>query len=68
MGQAKQFDPEEKLDLAVEAFWKNGFEGSAVQDVCKAMGLFTGSLYGTFGDKRQTAGAHRRSRLGGARC
>ena len=53
MGQAKQFDPAERLDLAVDAFWQNGFDGSAMQALCKAMGLFPGSLYGTYGDKRQ---------------
>jgi TetR/AcrR family transcriptional repressor of nem operon len=53
MGQVKQFDPAERLDLAVDAFWQNGFDGSAMQALCKAMGLFPGSLYGTYGDKRQ---------------
>ncbi|HEV2675020.1 MAG TPA: TetR/AcrR family transcriptional regulator [Aliidongia sp.] len=53
MGQAKQFDPEQRLDCAVDAFWENGFDGSAMQALCKAMGLFPGSLYGTYGDKRR---------------
>jgi len=53
MGQLKQFDPAERLDLAVDAFWQHGFDGSAMQALCKAMGLFPGSLYGTYGDKRQ---------------
>jgi TetR/AcrR family transcriptional repressor of nem operon len=53
MGQAKQFDPTERLDLAVDAFWQNGFDGSAMQALCKAMKLFPGSLYGTYGDKHQ---------------
>jgi TetR/AcrR family transcriptional repressor of nem operon len=53
MGQVKQFDPAERLDLAVDAFWQNGFDGSAMQGLCKTMGLFPGSLYGTYGDKRQ---------------
>jgi TetR/AcrR family transcriptional repressor of nem operon len=53
MGQTKQFDPAERLDLAVDAFWQNGFDGSAMPALCRAMGLFPGSLYGTYGDKRQ---------------
>lgn len=53
MSQAKQFDPAERLDHAVDAFWENGFDGSAMQALCKAMGIFPGSLYGTYGDKRQ---------------
>lgn len=53
MGQAKHFDPDERLDRAVNAFWKNGFEGLSIQQLCKAMNLFPGSVYGTYGDKRQ---------------
>jgi TetR/AcrR family transcriptional repressor of nem operon len=53
MGPAKQFDPSERLDRAVNAFWKSGFDGIGMQDLCKAMDLFPGSLYGTYGDKRQ---------------
>ena len=53
MGQAKRFDPEERLDRAVDAFWQNGFEGIGMQDLCKAMALFPGSVYGTYGGKRR---------------
>jgi len=53
MGQLKRFDPQERLDCAVDAFWEHGFDGSGMQALCKAMGLFPGSLYGTYGDKRQ---------------
>ena len=53
MGPTKQFDPSERLDRAVDAFWKNGFNGIGMQDLCRAMDLFPGSLYGTYGDKRQ---------------
>jgi len=53
MGQAKRFDPAERLDRAMEAFWQNGFDASAMPALCKAMGLFPGSLYATYGDKRQ---------------
>ena len=53
MGQVKRFDPDERLDRAVDAFWENGFDGSAMQALCKAMGIFPGSLYGTYGDKHQ---------------
>lgn len=53
MSQAKRFDPVERLDRAVDAFWQNGFEASGMQAICQAMGLFPGSLYATYGDKRQ---------------
>jgi TetR/AcrR family transcriptional regulator, transcriptional repressor for nem operon len=53
MAQSKHFDPEERLDRAVNAFWKNGFDGIGMQELCKAMRLFPGSVYGTYGDKHR---------------
>ncbi|GGF47528.1 TetR family transcriptional regulator [Aliidongia dinghuensis] len=53
MGRVRTFDLEERLDRAVDAFWEHGFEGSALTALCKTMGLFPGSLYGTYGDKRR---------------
>jgi TetR/AcrR family transcriptional repressor of nem operon len=53
MAQSKHFDPEERLDRAVNAFWKSGFDGIGMQELCKAMRLFPGSVYGTYGDKHQ---------------
>lgn len=32
-------------------FWKQGYEGSSVEDLVACTGLGRGSLYGTFGDK-----------------
>jgi TetR/AcrR family transcriptional repressor of nem operon len=52
MARPKEFDEATVLDEAVDAFWERGFDGTAVQDLCAAMGLNPGSLYGTFGDKR----------------
>ena len=53
MARPKQFDPDDRLDRAVDAFWQHGFDGSAMPALCEAMGLFPGSLYRTYGDKRQ---------------
>jgi TetR/AcrR family transcriptional regulator, transcriptional repressor for nem operon len=53
MTRTKQFDPEERLDRAVSAFWENGFESLGVQQLCEAMDLFPGSLYAAFGGKRE---------------
>lgn len=53
MTQPKRFDPLERLDRAVDVFWENGFDGIGMQNLCKAMELFPGSLYGTYGDKRR---------------
>jgi TetR/AcrR family transcriptional repressor of nem operon len=52
MGRPRQFDPETTLDLAVDAFWEHGFEGTGVQELCRCLKLNPGSLYGAYGDKR----------------
>ena len=41
------------LDVAVDTFWEHGYEGTAVQELCAAMGINPASLYGAFGDKHQ---------------
>lgn len=52
MARPRTFDPETTLDLAVESFWEKGYDGLPIQELCRAMGLNPGSLYGTYGDKR----------------
>lgn len=52
MGRTKQFDPARTLDVAVDAFWENGFDGAGVAEICRSMGINPASLYGTYGDKR----------------
>lgn len=51
MARKKEFDREEVLDRAVDAFWCKGYEATSVQDLLDGMGINRGSLYGTFGDK-----------------
>lgn len=53
MPRAKCFDQEEALQNAMQAFWKNGYEATSVQDLVDIMGINRGSLYDTFGDKHQ---------------
>jgi TetR/AcrR family transcriptional regulator, transcriptional repressor for nem operon len=52
MARTKQFDPDRTLDLAVDTFWQHGFEAANIQELCRALKLNPGSLYGTYGDKR----------------
>ncbi len=51
MTKAK-FDREETINSAVELFWKNGFNGSSMQQVTKATGLKPGSIYLAFENKQ----------------
>src|SRR5947207_8429451 len=53
MGRPKQFDPDEAMQEAMEAFWERGYAATSVNDLLDEMGLNRGSLYGTFGDKKQ---------------
>ena len=48
----KQFDVDEALAKAMQAFWARGYEATSMQDLVTCMGLNRGSLYATFGDKR----------------
>ena len=47
----KQFNVDEALGKAMEAFWAHGYEATSVQDLVDCMGINRGSLYATFGDK-----------------
>lgn len=53
MARPKEFDPDLAAHEAMEAFWENGYAATSVNDLLAEMGLNRGSLYGTFGDKKQ---------------
>ena len=53
MSRPKQFNPEIAMQEALETFWERGYAATSVNDLLEEMGLNRGSLYGTFGDKKQ---------------
>ena len=53
MARPKEFNPEEALDKAMHVFWHKGYEATSMEDLLTAMDINRGSLYDTFGDKRQ---------------
>ena len=53
MARLREFDTEEVLERATEAFWAHGFEATSVRDLVEATGLQKGSLYQAFGDKHR---------------
>ncbi|MEA2736328.1 MAG: TetR/AcrR family transcriptional regulator, transcriptional repressor for nem operon [Humisphaera sp.] len=53
MARPKEFDPDDAAQEAMEAFWERGYAATSVNDLLAEMGLNRGSLYGTFGDKKQ---------------
>ena len=53
MARPRNFDPSVVLDTAVKTFWRSGFDGTAVEELCDVMNLSPGSLYAAFGGKRE---------------
>lgn len=49
----KNFDVEQALNRAMEAFWARGYEATSIQDLVNATGVNRASLYATYGDKRE---------------
>lgn len=52
-GRPRGFDRDEKLDLAIRLFWRQGYEGTSIRDLSGELGLAAPSLYSAFGGKRQ---------------
>jgi AcrR family transcriptional regulator len=52
IGRPREFDRDEALKKAVELFWAQGYEGTTLADLQKAMGGITApSFYAAFGSK-----------------
>ncbi|WP_137295668.1 TetR/AcrR family transcriptional regulator [Nocardioides dongxiaopingii] len=52
-GRPRSFDRDAALAVAVEQFWRAGYEETSVATLTAAMGLTPPSLYAAFGDKRR---------------
>lgn len=53
MPRPKEFNPDVALEKAMQVFWHKGYEATSMEDLLTAMNLNRGSLYATFGDKRE---------------
>lgn len=51
-GRPIEYDRERALQRAVEVFWRRGYEGASLAELCDATGLSKSTLYAVFGDKR----------------
>ena len=51
MGRPREFDEEEVIERAGDAFWENGYEATSITDLEVATGLAKGSLYKAFKGK-----------------
>ncbi len=52
-GRPRAYDPDLALTRAMDAFWKDGFAGTSLDELSAATGMNRPSLYGAFGDKRE---------------
>src|SRR3954468_12723366 len=52
-GRPRAYEPEVALARALDAFWKEGFAATSLDDLSAAIGMNRPSLYGAFGDKRE---------------
>ena len=52
MARARTFDEAQVLDRAMEIFWLQGYNGTSMNDLTKAMGINSPSIYSAFGSKR----------------
>lgn len=47
------FDVDDVLDRATKVFWAKGYEATSLGDLIKATGINKGSIYNTFGSKKE---------------
>lgn len=52
MARPREFDIEEALTKALDAFWLHGYDATSMSDLMEATGLAKGSLYKAYGDKK----------------
>lgn len=52
-GRPPKFSRDQALDNAMHVFWRNSYEGTSLDDLCRATGLHRPSLYNAFGNKEE---------------
>lgn len=50
--RAKEFEPDEIVDIAMRVFWQRGYAATSIQDLVEGTGLSRSSLYSTFENKQ----------------
>ena len=51
MGRPREFDIEQALRIALDLFWRKGFDGTSINDLTRAMHITPPSFYSAFGNK-----------------
>lgn len=50
-GRPREFDRDEALERARDAFWARGYEGTSMADLVAALGIASARIYAAFGSK-----------------
>jgi len=53
MARKREFEYEEKLDVAMHLFWKQGYHVTSLSDLENNMQINRSSIYPTYGDKKE---------------
>lgn len=53
MARSLEFDYDKAIDKATRVFWKQGYPGTSLRDLLKAIGIGEGSFYNTLKGKKQ---------------
>ncbi len=53
VGRPREFDEQQVLVAAMDAFWRRGYEATSLVDLTEVTGLNKASLYRVFGDKHR---------------
>jgi len=53
-GRPREFALDDALDRAIDVFWRQGYEGTTLDDLTRAMNISRPSLYAAFGNKEST--------------
>lgn len=53
MARKKEFEYDEKLDVAINLFWKQGYHVTSISDLENHLKINRSSIYPTYGDKKE---------------